>query len=226
MMYGTLFGVGIGPGDPELLTLKAVRAIRACPVIAIPGKKKEDIVAFQIASQVIDDLCDKECIEVEMPMIKDPEILAQYHQKGAEQIIDCLKTGKNVAFITLGDPTIYSTYLYVHKRVTEEGYQTEIVNGIPSFCAVAARLNIGLVEQDEMLHVIPASYPIEDALQMPGIKVLMKAGKKLSQVRQVLKSRDCQVVMIENCGMENEKVYYSIDEIPDAAGYYSLLIVK
>lgn len=225
-MYGTLFGVGIGPGDPELLTLKAVRLIQDCPVIAVPGKKKEDTVAFQIASQVIGDLCEKECIEIEMPMTKKTEILARYHEKGAGQIMDCLKTGKNVAFLTLGDPTIYSTYLYIHKRITEEGYHTEIVNGIPSFCAVAARFNIGLVEQAEMLHVIPASYQIEDALEMPGVKVLMKAGKKLSQVRQVLKARDCQVVMIENCGMKNEKVYYSIDEIPETAGYYSLLIVK
>ena len=226
MMCGTLFGVGVGPGDPELLTLKAVRVIQDCPVIAVPGKRKEDTVAFQIVSQVIPDLGNKECIELEMPMIKASDILAQYHQKGAEQIIECLRMGKNVAFLTLGDPTIYSTYLYIHSRVTEEGYQTKIVNGISSFCAAAARLNMGLVEQSEMLHVVPASYQIEEALKLSGVKVLMKAGKKLSQVKQTLREYNCEAVMIENCGMENEKVYYGLNEIPDDAGYYSLLIVK
>jgi len=226
MMYGTLFGVGIGPGDPELLTLKAVRVIQDCPVIAVPGRRKEDTVAFQIASQAIPNLCDKECIEIEMPMTKKKEILVQHHQKGAAQVMNYLKEGKSVAFLTLGDPTVYSTYLYIHKYVNREGYPTEIVNGIPSFCAVAARLNMGLVEQTEMLHVIPASYQIEDALKVPGIKVLMKAGKKLIHVKEMLRDHDCEVVMIENCGMRNEKIYYGLDEIPDDAGYYSSIIVK
>lgn len=73
---------------------------------------------------------------------------------------------------------MYSTYIYIHKRICDLGYDTEIVSGIASFCAVSARLNTGLVEKAEPLHVIPASYQIEDAMKLPGTKVLMKAGKK------------------------------------------------
>lgn len=100
------------------------------------------------------------------------------------------------------------------------------MSGITSFCAVAARLNMGLVEKAEPLHVIPASYQIEDALQLPGTKVLMKAGKKMARVKEELRNRNESAVMIENCGMENEKIYRSVEEIPEDAGYYSLIIVK
>lgn len=225
-MSGTLYGIGIGPGDPELLTLKAVRIITQSPVIAVPGKTKEDTVAYRIVKQAIPTLDEKQCLEVYMPMTKEEKELERSHRQGAGQVIDCLKEGKDVAFLTLGDPTVYATYIYIHKRVQQEGFSTEIISGITSFCAVAARLDMGLVEKEEMLHVIPASYQIEDALKLPGVKVLMKAGKQMPKVKEQLRKLSCQVSMIENCGMENEHIYQSIEEIPDDAGYYSLLIVK
>ncbi|MDU7026251.1 precorrin-2 C(20)-methyltransferase [Robinsoniella peoriensis] len=225
-MTGKLFGLGIGPGDPELLTLKAVRIIQESDVIAVPGKVKEESVAYQITKQAVKELDEKEIIAVHMPMTKDHEKLEASHNEGADQVEKYLKEGKNVAFLTLGDPTVYSTYLYIHKRIQDRGYEVEIVSGITSFCAVAARLNMGLVEKAEPLHVIPASYQIEDALQLPGTKVLMKAGKKMARVKEELRNRNESAVMIENCGMENEKIYRSVEEIPEDAGYYSLIIVK
>ena len=224
-MAGKLFGLGIGPGDPELLTLKAVRIIQESDVIAVPGKVKEESVAYQITKQAVKELDEKEIIAVHMPMTKDHEKLESSHNEGADQVEKYLKEGKNVAFLTLGDPTVYSTYLYIHKRIQDRGYEVEIVSGITSFCAVAARLNIGLVEKAEPLHVIPASYQIEDALKLPGTKVLMKAGKKMAMVKEELQKRNERAVMIENCGMENEKIYRSVEEIPEDAGYYSLIIV-
>ena len=88
------------------------------------------------------------------------------------------------------------------------------------------RLNIGLVEKEEQLHVIPASYQIEEALRLPGTKVLMKAGRKMKDVKAHLQTLDNKVVMIENCGMAEERIYQGVDEIPEDAGYYSLIIVK
>lgn len=149
-MTGKLYGIGVGPGDPELLTLKAVRIIKECDVIAVPGKEKDETVAHTIAF---------------------------------EKISKVLDSGKNVAFLTLGDPCIYSTYIYVHQKVEQAGYETEIVSGIPSFCAVSARLNQGLVERNEMLHVIPSSYGIEEGMKLSGTRVLMKAGKKWGKSR-------------------------------------------
>lgn len=226
-MRGTLYGVGIGPGDPELLTLKAVRVIREADCIAVPGTKKEETVAWQITVQAVPEIAGKECLEIHMPMTKDRAMLEESHNAAAEQVAAALESGKNVAFLTLGDPSVYSTYLYVHKRILAMGYPAEIISGIPSFCAVAARMNIGLVEKSEPLHVIPASYQIEDALKLPGTKVLMKAGKKMREVKQQLLQMDnAETVMIENCGMPGEKQYRGAEEIPDAAGYYSLIIVK
>ena len=225
-MTGKLYGVGVGPGDPELLTLKALRLIKEAPVIAVPGTVPENTVAYKIVVQAYPALAEKELLPIDMPMTKDHAKLRESHERGAKAVAAVLDQGKDVVFLTLGDTTVYSTYLYVHHRVEEMGYATEIVSGITSFCAVAARLNIGLVEKHEELHVIPASYQIEEALQLPGTKVLMKAGKKMAEVKATIKRLGASAVMIENCGMPNEKIYRSVDEIPEDAGYYSLIFIK
>lgn len=225
-MKAKLYGVGIGPGDPELLTLKALRIIRESPVIAFPGSDPKETVAYKIVKGAYPELDQKELLAVDMPMTKDPEKLEKSHQAGADAVCACLDEGRQVAFLTLGDPTVYSTYLYVHKKVLHAGYEAEIISGITSFCAVAARLNMGLVEKAEPLHVMPASYQISDALKLSGTRVLMKAGKKMGQVKEELKAMGAEAVMIENCGMPDEKIYRSADEIPEDAGYYSLIIVK
>ena len=216
-MTGILFGTGIGPGDPELMTLKAVRLIRENDTIAVPGEKPEESIAYQIAVQAVPELAEKELVAIPMPMTKNAKELKENH---------LLDAGKNVVFLTLGDPTVYSTYLYVHRRVLEDGYDARIVSGVTSFCAAAASLSEGLVENSEELHVIPASYQIEDALELSGTKVLMKAGKKMPAVKQFLKEKNCRAVMVENCGMDTEQKYFSAEEIPDQASYYSLIIVK
>ena len=94
------------------------------------------------------------------------------------------------------------------------------------FCAAAAELEIGLVENSQQLHVIPASYQIEDALKLPGTKVLMKAGRKMEQVKELLEQMDAEVLMVENCGMEGQRICRGAEEIPESAGYYSLIVVK
>ena len=225
-MKAKLYGVGIGPGDSELLTLKALRIIKESQVIALPGSDPRETVAYKIVKGAYPELDQKELLAVDMPMTKDPEKLEKSHREGADAVCACLDAGRQVAFLTLGDPTVYSTYLYVHKKVLDAGYEAEIISGITSFCAVAARLNMGLVEKAEPLHVMPASYQISDALKLPGTRVLMKAGKKMSQVKEELKAMGAEAVMIENCGMPDEKIYRSVDEIPEDAGYYSLIIVK
>lgn len=225
-MAGKLYGLGVGPGDPELLTMKALRLIRESDVIAVPGKEVKESVAYQIAKQAYPKLDEKSVIAVDMPMTKDKEVLAASHRAGADVLESYLKKDLQVAFLTLGDPTVYSTYLYLHRLVEHDGYPVEIVSGITSFCAAAARLNIGLVERSEALHVIPSTYRDLSALDLKGTKVLMKSGKKIAEVRERLKEQNADVLMVENCGMENEKVYTSAEEIPDDAGYYSLIIVK
>lgn len=225
-MRGKLYGIGVGPGDPELITLKALRLTKEADVIAFPGEIPQETVAYKIMKGAYPEIDEKRFISVFMPMTKDPDQLEHYHAQGTEILKKELDQGNNVVFLTLGDPTVYSTYIYVHKRIGALGYDTEIISGIPSFCAAAARFNEGLVEKAEMLHVIPASYQIEEALKLPGTRVLMKAGRKMKAVKEMMRAFDEDGMMVENCGMPDEKVYRNVDEIPDNAGYYSLIIVK
>lgn len=225
-MTGCLYGIGVGPGDPELLTLKAVRKLRECPVLALPQEDKAHCVSYQIAVRAVPELIHKKTIYLPMPMTKDQAVLERSHKEASEKVARCLAAGEDVAFITLGDATVYSTYLYVHERIKAMEYRTEIISGITSFCAAAACLDTALVSGAEELHIIPASYQIEEALKLSGVKVLMKAGRQMKAVKEILSKGNYKVMMVENCGMEHEKVYEGWDEIPESAGYYSLLIVR
>lgn len=225
-MAGKLYGIGVGPGDPELLTLKAVKIMKDCDVIAIPASEKDSCTAYQIAVQSVPELASKEILPVIMPMTKDKEVLYLSHEKGAKEVIELMDCDKKIGFLTLGDPTVYSTYMYIHNRVKLQGYETKIINGIPSFCAVAATLGISLAENKEQVHIFPASYELADALSLQGTKIFMKMGKKLSEVKSKIIDAKLEAYMVENCGMDNEKIYSAIEEFPEEAGYYSLIIIK
>ena len=119
MIKGTLYGVGVGPGDPRLMTYLAVDTIQKCPVIAVPADGKENAVSYKIASGIVKNLDEKECLNLTTPMTKDKAVLNAAYQAASNQIIEQLEQGKDVACLTLGDPTIYSTYIYIHRPVLE-----------------------------------------------------------------------------------------------------------
>ena len=225
-MKGTAYGVGVGPGDPEYMTLKAIRLIKENDVIAVPGKVAKDAVAYKIAAAVVPELADKELLPIYMPMVKDRELIDAEHKKAAKLVESYLDQGRNVVYITLGDSTIYCTFSYIQHYLEADGYPVELVAGIPSFCAAAARLNTPLTEWDEPLHVLPAVHRLEDDLALGGNYVLMKSASQMAKVKDMLRRSGRKAVMAENCTMENEKLYHSIDEIPDDAGYFSLIIAK
>jgi precorrin-2/cobalt-factor-2 C20-methyltransferase len=226
---GILYGVGVGNGDEENITLKAVRIIKQCKYIAVPNDVKEESTAYKIAKKVFETekevLEDKMWLEFSMPMTKDVKIWQQSHEAAAEEISKVLGKGEDVAFLCLGDPTVYSTYMYVHRLVEEKGYEANVISGIASFCAVAARVGKPLAEQKEQLHIIPANYGLEEALSLSGTKVFMKIGGRLSQLKEKLNETQ-EVFMVENCGMENEHYYVGVNELPDKAGYFSVVVVK
>ena len=131
-----------------------------------------------------------------------------------------------MVFLTLGDVTVYSTFSYVQHIVEADGYQIRLVSGVPSFCAAAAALGQPLTEWTQPLHIIPAVHKLDAALDMPGNYVLMKSGTKMEQVKQKLQETGRRVMMVENCGMPDEKRYLSLEDIPDQSGYFSLIIAK
>lgn len=227
-MKGILYGIGVGPGDPELLTCKAVRLIRSCAAAAWPASGEGGRAAYEIAVKAVPELAGKPCLELAWPMTRDLSLAEQIHQAAADKVCGLLEKGGDVAFLTLGDPSIYSTFLYVHRIVRERGYQSELVPGIPSFCAAAARLGTGLACGREPLHIIPASYAgMQDAAGWPGTRIYMKAGRGMADLRGALEKEGAlgAAMLVERCGMEGERVYPSMADAPADQPYFSLVIV-
>ena len=227
-MTGKLFSVGIGPGDSELLTLKAQRLLKTCPVVAIPQGDNDVLTAKGIVSKVV-DLSGKKELLIRMPMTKDMAVMDKAHQEGADAIIACLKAGQDVVFITLGCPTVYATCIYVHKLVLKAGYPAELVPGVPSFCAVAARLNVSLCERAEPLIILPGSYQETAAfLDGPGNKVLMKSASQIGRVCADLQQRHLldHAAMVERCGLPGEKVITDLSKVDAKSSYFSIILVK
>ncbi len=225
-MQGVLYGIGVGPGDPELLTLKAVRLIREADIIAVPGETVEESFAYQIAVQALPVINEKKRMAIPMPMSRDREILQTSHENGAKILEAILKKGHNVAFLTLGDPTVYSTFTYLQEIVERDGYHTKIVSGIPSFCAAAAEANIPLAVKDEPLHILPAGYALKKGMMDEGNCILMKSGKQIGNVKDILVKGKRDGILVENCGTEQQRIYAHLKDIPETVGYYALLISK
>jgi len=230
-MTGKLYGVGIGPGDPELITIKAKRILGEADVIAVPKTAAEKTSqALDIAGDVVEK--GKELLELLFPMSFDEEVLAKSWELAAAQIRDKLQKGLNVAFITLGDPTVYSTYMYIHKQLHREGYAAEIIPGIASFCASAARAGISLGENREAIAIIPSAYEFENlerVLKTFDNVVLMKVSKSLSKLEEILKTEQLldKSVLVSKCGMEDERIefdWHSLTE--EKTSYFSTIIVK
>ena len=218
-MTGKLYAVGVGPGDPDLMTLKALKTIKNADCIACPESHGEPGVAYGIAKEAIPEIISKELLLLKFPMRKDD--LHDSHKKAAEQIIYHLSHGKNVAFLTLGDPGIYSTFFHIADMIKEQEYEIEIISGITSFSAASAKLNLPLSLGDESLMITSGKY-----CEFEGTLVIMKAGKKLKEIKEKAFAHNKHIYLVENIGMPDEKIYFDSQSIPDDAGYFSLVIVK
>jgi precorrin-2/cobalt-factor-2 C20-methyltransferase len=179
MKYGILYGVSVGPGDPELMTVKAVRILERCPVVAAPRTAGEKTLALDIASGAA-DLTGKTILNLEFAMTRDPAELAASHRAAADTLENELREGRDVAMLNLGDVSVYSTFAYMMELLRADGFESVMIPGVPSFCAVAAALGTGLTEMNEPLHILPAGgMAVDEALRLPGTKVLMKTGRAM-----------------------------------------------
>ncbi|OUN07328.1 precorrin-2 C(20)-methyltransferase [Flavonifractor sp. An92] len=222
MRRGILYGVGVGPGDPELLTLKAARILREADVIAMPDKGSGEGTAEAIAGAY---LAGKERLSCPTPMTRDRKVLEECYAKSADALCALLDAGKTVAFITLGDPTVYSTYIYIHRLVVERGYEAELIPGVPSFCAAAARLGVSLCQGEEKLLIVPASHNVEGWVDLPTNQIYMKAGRKLGELQALLArhGRLEDAMAVSNCGMANEEVWPHFRDMAGDEGYFTVV---
>ena len=229
---GILYGIGVGTGNPKQMTLQELEVIRECDLIVIPAVSKEECYAYRIAEQAYHEISEKPVLCMPFPMIKDEGKLEISHNKIYENIEGYLSKGQKVGMLTIGDPSIYSTYMYMHKRAEANGWRAQIISGVPSFCSVAARLGISLGEKNEEIHIIPSAYKPEDTFSYDGTCVYMKSGKGLKalisalRLRQETTGESYEINAVSNCGMDNEKIYHGLDELEEAQGYLTTVIVK
>lgn len=209
-MAGKLFGIGVGPGDPELLTVKAINAIKRLDVIIAPKtEKKEGSVALNIASRYIRP--ETEIIYQVFPMTVGFAADDTAWQSNKMEILELLELGRNVGFLTLGDPMFYSTYIYVFRLLQQEGAEIETIPGIPAFCAIGSATNTPIVEGDSILSIIPANMPeerVRAALRTCDNAVLMKVYKNSDAVIEMLSGEGLakQAVLVSRCGLDDEMV--------------------
>jgi precorrin-2/cobalt-factor-2 C20-methyltransferase len=228
MSKGKFYGVGVGPGDPELLTLKARRILEKCPVIAAPQTKGCKMLALEIVEGAL-DISRKIILPLRFLMTTDEAALAASHRREAAHVRALLEEGLDVAMINCGDVSIYSTCAYLQAIISQAGYDTEAIPGVPSFCAVAAALGTSLTTMQKPLHIIPAGYGnFAGHLGLEGTKVLLKTGSKLPEVKDVLRRKGllAKASLVANCGLATQRVYRQLAAAGDTEGYFATIIIR
>lgn len=226
---GKLIGIGVGPGDTELLTLKAAKVLESIPVIFSPKSAKEkESIALSIVKPLLekrDDYKKVMIVEPIFPMIENKNELEKIWNNAADLVSQYLNTGRDVAFITLGDPSIFSTYSYLQKRLVDD-YEVETIPGITSFTACAAARNEALVEQNDILTVVPKiDKRISNVIEYSDSIVLMKASRNSTKLELKIKNdkRDKDIYSVQNCTRENEKI---VEGFSHEKPYLTTSIVK
>ena len=226
-MSGILYGIGVGAGSADELTLKALETIKNCSVIVFPNKAKDECRAYQLVKENLPEIESKKLVFCDFPMTKDKNALTIAWKNAAKQICDELKEN-SVAFLTIGDASIYSTFFYIKTLVEKEGFKTDVISGIPSFCAVAAKLGMSLALDAEQIHIIPDADDLEKAFLLSGTLIFMKIGRKLGALKEFLiknQSKIQEFGAVSNCGFEDEKICRTPQEL-DESKYLTVIIVK
>ena len=257
-MRGKLYVIGVGPGDPELLTLKAARILREVKCICVPkGREEGSSLALSIVKKAL-SLDNKEIIEAHFPMKKTKEssklkvkseklknsefrtqiseLAGELDNKWAEtvkNILSRLNKGIDVAFITIGDPAIYSTFFYLYDRLIESNpeLKIDIIPGVSSINASAAKAKISLGLADEKIAILPANYieNLKEMLEKFDTVVLMKVNKVFEGIMHTLTEMNLlnNAIYISRAGMEDEKVFKNINSVKEEdLNYFSMIIVK
>lgn len=232
-MKGKFSGVGVGPGDPELLTLKGMRVLRQADLLCAPKSKAEgEGLALKVARSVLPRAVPVR--ELVFPMTRCPSELVHYWQEAAASVHREVSAGKHVVFVTLGDPTLYSTYTYLLRQllVIDPALPVETIPGVTAVSACTAALNIPLAEGGEGVAIMPGGKDLEavaQALTSFPNTVIMKAASHLDGLIEVLERLGLQdrSVFASRCGLDGEKFTRDLRGLRGTRqDYFSLLVVK
>lgn len=211
MNKGKLIGIGVGPGDPELLTIKALNFLKKVNVICSPrSNSSKPSLALSIIQKYLDEREDKFIIlEPIFPMIENNNALKEYWNHAATLIADKLVKGLDVAFITLGDPSIYSTFSYINKIIAAQGFTVEVIPGVASFTGCAATAGVSLGEKDEIIIIVPkVDERLPRIMDYGDTLVVMKTSRHSKTLEKMVNQnkRRKEIISVQNCTMEKEKV--------------------
>ncbi len=230
-MNGVITGIGVGPGDPELITIKAQKAIAQADILYLPKKDRDKCRAYNIAKQTVPGIEEKEIVTCDLDMGKTLGERKDDRRKIYESVKREVIAGKRVAFLTIGDPAIYSTFSYIADLAAEDGIICSTVSGVSSISAAASAAGCDLCQGDEELHIVNSMSDIGRILDYPGTKVIMKC-KDLAPLKEALDKRTDDslkvslIYAVSGCGTDNEKCYCGIGEIPDEVPYLTTVIIK
>lgn len=231
---GVLYGIGVGPGDPELITVKAFRKLKECPVIAYPKKRSgSKSYALEIVETYINPL-QKQMLGLVFPMTKDPSELNRQWNKTVEAVWSHLSKGEDVAFVTEGDPLLYSTFIHMLRLMKQQHPEVEVqtVPGISSINGAASRLNWPLADGDEQIAIVPATNDEQamiKALTEHDCVVFLKVAKVLDQIIAILKKLGIadRAAVLTKVTSEEEAVWKNVSELEGAElGYLTLMVVR
>lgn len=225
-MTGTLYGIGLGPGDPELMTLKAHRLITTARVIAYPTLAGADSFARSIAAAVIPETAREIVMDVPMTVEREPAQAA--YDTGAAQIAEALDTGDDVICLCEGDPFFYGSFMYVFARLSDR-FNVEVVPGVTSVTACAAKAGLPLAARNERLTVLPGPLPeAELRARIEGAEsvAIMKVGRHLPKIRAVIDELGYaeDAVYIERASLPDE-VVCRLSDAPEKAPYFSMILL-
>ncbi|WP_341299539.1 precorrin-2 C(20)-methyltransferase [Lysinibacillus sp. FSL H8-0500] len=230
---GVLYGLGVGPGDPELITVKAFRVIQESPVIAYPKKLKgSKSYAHRIVDVYINP-AEKDMLGLVFPMTKDEAVLEREWTKSVELVYEKLQQGKDVAFVTEGDPLLYSTFIHMMKLMQEKHPEVEIrtVPGISSFNGSASRLGIALADGDDRVAIIPAhdNYKaMREAIESHDAVVFIKVAKVIDLMLEVLRDLDLlDKASVVTKVTSDEEIIWDVRELDGVdLEYLTLMVVR
>jgi len=225
-MSGTLYGVGLGPGDPDLLTLRAARLISACPVVAYPALPGTESFARAIAAEHIRDGAHE--VRLDIPMTRDRAPAQQAYDLGATRIAEALDLGHDVAFLCEGDPFFYGSFMYLHARLADR-YRVEVIPGVSSIMAAPARLGRPLTARNEVFTVLPA--PLDDKtlrtrMEQADSFAIMKLGRHMPRIRALLETMGLveNAHYVERATLPEERAM-PLADAPATAPYFSMILV-
>ena len=226
-MNGTLYGLGVGPGDPELITLKALRLLRSALVVAYPAPEHGDSLARAIVAGHLPG--GQTEIAIRMPMVVERFPAQEIYDRAAIEIGAHLEAGRDVAVLCEGDPFFYGSFMYLFGRMAER-FPVQVVPGVSSLTACAATSGAALVARNDVLTVIPAPLPAErlrDLLARTDAAAIMKLGRHFTKVRDVLNELgfSAHARYVERATMSNQRLL-PLDEVdPDSVPYFSMVLV-